>query len=65
VRTDRDVRTHRCSACGLMLDRDHNAVLLIRAAGVTRAIQQGDWDPANNRSMRAGPRSGIVGHTGT
>jgi putative transposase len=34
VRTSLSVRTHICPQGGLVLDREHNAALLIREAGV-------------------------------
>ena len=64
VRTSLSVRTHvcpHCGHCGLILDRDHNAAVVIREAGLAQAIQQGIWDPVRHR--RVG--SGTVGHTGT
>src|SRR5262249_1530519 len=49
VRKSLSVRTHVCGHCGLILDRDHHAALLIRQAGLARAIQQGVWDPTAHR----------------
>jgi putative transposase len=61
VRKSLSIRTHVCPHCGLILDRDHNAALLIREAGLARAIQQGVWEATAQRVLL----SGTVGHTGT
>jgi putative transposase len=69
VRKSLSVRTHICPHCGLMLDRDHNAALRIRQAGLAQAIEQGIWDPVGHGSVHGvrehGLASGTVGHTET
>jgi putative transposase len=37
---DLSVRTHVCTHCGLVLDRDHNAALNIRDRGLGRSLRQ-------------------------
>src|SRR5262249_41746235 len=55
------VRTPVCPHCGLILDRDQNAALLLREVGLARAIAQGVWAPKTPRVSQ----SGTVGHTVT
>jgi IS605 OrfB family transposase len=55
------MRTHVCPRCGLMLDRDHNAALMILQRGLALARADGRW-PSETRASGA---SGTVGHTGT
>jgi len=57
------MRTPVCPQCGLVLDRDHHAALLIREAGLARGIQQGVWEATRHQVIWSG--SGAVGHTGT
>jgi putative transposase len=63
------VRTPVCPHGGLLLDRDHNAAVVIREAGLEQATRQGIWDPLRHESVDGvlPPRldSGTVGHTGT
>ena len=61
VRKSLSVRTHVCPHCGLMLDRDHHAALVIREAGLAQTTQQGVWDPVGQRVLHLG----TVGHTAT
>src|SRR5262249_6711253 len=75
VRKSLAVRTHICPRCGLILDRDHNAVVVIREARLAQAIQHGVWDPTTQRVLWRGSgndlgsgsnlESGTMGHTGT
>jgi putative transposase len=67
------VRTPVCPHCGLILDRDHNAALRIREAGLAQASEQGIWDPVRQGSRQprpvherdSGSGCGTVGHTET
>src|SRR5262245_11478849 len=64
VRTSRWVWIQVCGHCGLVVDRDHTAAVVIREVGQAEATRQGIWDP-----LRHGP-SGVrpvrpVGHTGS
>jgi putative transposase len=51
VKKSLSVRTHICPNCGIVLDRDHNAAINIREAGLVI------WRKKN--------KQGTVGHTGT
>jgi hypothetical protein len=62
VRKSLSVRTPVCPQCGLLLDRDHTAALVIREAGLAQATEQGVWDPKGQRVVLP---SGTVGHTET
>jgi putative transposase len=59
VRKSLSVRTHVCPHCGLILDRDHNAALMILQRGLEVARADGGWP-----RERSGTRC-TVGHTGT
>jgi transposase len=41
IRKSLSMRTHICSRCGLILDRDENAALSILARGLAVAREQG------------------------
>jgi putative transposase len=53
------VRTHVCPHCGLILDRDHNAAMMILQRGLAVARADGRWPHETSET------SGTVGHTGT
>jgi len=61
VRKSLSLRTHSCPTCGLVLDRDQNAAVGIREAGLAQATRQGVWDPTRECVLQRG----TVGHTGT
>jgi putative transposase len=56
------VRTHICPRCGLILDRDHNAALMILQRGLEVARAEGTWPSLTSETSSA---SGTVGRTGT
>ncbi len=56
------MRTHICPRCGLILDRDHNAALMILQRGLEVARAEGSWPSLTSETCRT---SGTVGHTGT
>jgi putative transposase len=49
-----DVRTYKCDACGLVMDRDLNASLNLRAAGhaVLNARGEGDLEPRTRKGRQ-------------
>ena len=61
VRKSLSVRTHVCPHCGLIRDRDQNAAMVSREAGLAQAIQLGIWDAVRQARLV----SGTVGHTET
>jgi putative transposase len=56
------VRTHVCPRCGLILDRDHNAALMILQRGLELAQADGRWPRLTSETSET---SGTVGHTAT
>jgi putative transposase len=59
IRKSLSMRTHICPRCGLILDRDHNAALMILQRGLALARADGRWPPETRETR------GTVGHTGT
>jgi len=62
VRKSLSVRTHVSPHCGLLLDRDHHAAVMILQRGLEVARADGRWPP-EMREMSG--RTGTVGHTET
>ena len=62
VRKSLSVRTHVCPHCGLILDRDHNAAMMILQRGLEVARADGRWP---HEAHGTSGRTGTVGHTGT
>jgi putative transposase len=56
------VRTHVCPHCGVLLDRDHNAALMILQRGLAVARADGRWSQETSETREL---SGTVGYTGT
>jgi putative transposase len=65
VRKSLSMRTHICSRCGLILDRDENAALNILARGLAMAREQGHWPRLTRETRETRETSGTVGHTET
>ena len=65
VRKSLSVRTHVCPRCGLILDRDHNAALMILQRGLAVARADGRWPPELRELGELRELRGTVGHTGT
>jgi putative transposase len=65
VRKSLSVRTHVCPHCGLILDRDHNAAVMILRRGLAVARADGRWPPETREMSEMSEMSGTVGHTGT
>jgi putative transposase len=59
------VRTHVCPHCGVLLDRDHNAALMILQRGLAVARADGRWPSETSETSETRELSGTVGHTGT
>jgi putative transposase len=59
VRKSLSVRTHICPHGGVLLNRDHNAALMILQRGLAVARADGRWSQDTNEL------SGTLGHTGT
>jgi putative transposase len=62
VRKSLSVRTHVCPHCGLILDRDHNAAVMILQRGLEVARADGRWP---HETSETGETRGTVGHTET
>jgi putative transposase len=58
-----NMRTHIRPRCGRILDRDHNAALMILQRGLARA--DGRWPRETSATSATSELRGTVGHTGT
>jgi IS605 OrfB family transposase len=65
IRKSLSVRTHRCPRCGLLLDRDHNAALMILQHGLALARGNGRWPQQAGEPTEPTELSGTMGHTET
>src|SRR5262249_11370901 len=59
------VRTHVCPRCGRILDRDHNAALMILQRGLALARADGRWPTETTETTETRRTRGTVGHMGT
>jgi putative transposase len=65
IRKSLSVRTHICPRCGLILDRDHNAALMILQRGLEVARADGRWPRKTQEMSELSETSRTVGHTET
>jgi len=68
IRKSLSMRTHICSRCGLILNRDHNAAAVILQHGLAVARADGHWPSETSQTSQTSQTngtSGTVGHTGT
>ena len=65
VRKSLSVRMHVCPHCGLILDRDHHAALMILQRGLALAREHGFWPQETAELTELTELRGSVGHKGT